>query len=297
MRGDWTDWWNFGSGSTAHETAQLLEGQRHLDQAMGLRAWHPTEEAMRPRLLDQARRSLALYAEHTWGADRSISRPGSPETRTQLLLKLGLAPEGASLARMFRRDGLERLARHAGGEEPRLLVYNPHPFPVRRALRLPYPAASRRCAGAALGHGDRDVHPDGPELASHPATGRGDGRHAGRPRLLERADRCAGALLRHDSGDRRTDRRRDADGERNNALQREAHRHVRSEGGRGVVEARWRRVRWSGARWPSVRRAGARATRGWHPRGDLRARRPQFARLAQGMAYRLEGDPRGGKPH
>lgn len=138
MRGDWTDWWNFGSGSTAHETAQLLEGQRHLDEALGMRAWHPAEEPLRPRLLDTARKSLALYAEHTWGADRSVSRPGSPETRTQLLLKVALAPEGASLGRMFRRDGLERLARHAGGEEPRLLVYNPHPFPVRRSLRLPY---------------------------------------------------------------------------------------------------------------------------------------------------------------
>ena len=130
MRGDWTDWWNFGSGSTAHETAHALAGQRHLDDALCLEAWHPgEEEGRRGALRDTARRSLALYAEHTWGADRSVRAPLSPETRTQLLLKLALAPEGASLARMLRRDGLERLAEDAGGEDPRLLVYNPHPFP------------------------------------------------------------------------------------------------------------------------------------------------------------------------
>lgn len=162
MRGDWTDWWNFGSGSTAHETAQLLEGQRQLDAAMGLHAWHPGEEAMRPGLLDTARRSLALYAEHTWGADRSVSRPGSPETRTQLLLKLGLAPEGASLARMFRRDGLERLAQDAGGEEPRLLVYNPHPFPVRRSLRLPYIPPLAGAPEPGWGMGTETFVPTGP---------------------------------------------------------------------------------------------------------------------------------------
>jgi alpha-mannosidase len=139
MRGDWTDWWNFGSGSTAHETAQALAGQRHLDDALGLEAWHPGEEGgRRPMLREAARRALTLYAEHTWGADRSIREPLSPETRTQLLLKLALAPEGASLARMLRRDGLERLAEDAGGDGPRLLVHNPHPFPVRRSLRLPY---------------------------------------------------------------------------------------------------------------------------------------------------------------
>src|SRR5262245_6968693 len=119
LRGDWTDWWNFGSGSTAQETAQALEAQRHLDDALGLEAWPPGEEGNRRGMLrDTARRSLALYAEHTWGADRSIRAPLSPETRTQLLLKLMTAAEGASLARMLRRDGLERLAEDAGGEAP-----------------------------------------------------------------------------------------------------------------------------------------------------------------------------------
>lgn len=163
LRGDWTDWWNFGAGSTAAETAQAMEGQRHLVEARGLDAWGLGEEPRRAALEAEARRELALYCEHTWGADRSIARPGSPETRSQLLLKLARAPQGASLARLLRRDGLERLAASAGGEEPRLLVYNPNPFPLRRALRLPalspFGAAPERSPGGHLA----DFVPHGPE--------------------------------------------------------------------------------------------------------------------------------------
>jgi alpha-mannosidase len=138
LRGDWTDWWNFGAGSTAHETAQALRGQRDLDAALAAEAWHPAEQPRRrPMIHDMARNGLALYAEHTWGADRSINRPYSAETRTQQLLKLAMVADGASVARMLRRDALERLAIDAGGDEPRLLVFNPHPFAVRQSLRLP----------------------------------------------------------------------------------------------------------------------------------------------------------------
>ena len=45
--------------------------------------------------------------------------------------------EGLALARMLRRDGLERLAVRAGGTEPHLLAYNPLPFEVRRSVRVP----------------------------------------------------------------------------------------------------------------------------------------------------------------
>lgn len=153
MRGDWTDWWNFGAGSTARETAQALGGQRDLDAAFSLAAWR---KSTRPRQSDHvqtARRALALYAEHTWGADRSVWSVTSPETRTQQLMKLVLAAEGASVARMLRRDGLEDLAIEAGGEEPRVLVYNPHPVAVRRSLRLPYlpPLAGAPLVKAPLG--------------------------------------------------------------------------------------------------------------------------------------------------
>ena len=163
MRGDWTDWWNFGAGSTAHETSQLLEGQRYLDDALGLDAWGGEEEPRRRRNLFTARRALALYAEHTWGADRSVSRPQSSETRSQQLLKLALAPEGAGLARMLRRDGLERLAAQAGGAGPRLLVYNPHPFPLRQSLRLPYLPPLAGAPEPPAGMGIEPFVPTGPE--------------------------------------------------------------------------------------------------------------------------------------
>jgi len=138
LRGDWTDWWNFGAGSTAHETSQAMRGQRDLDTALSLNAWRKPTEPRYDANLEQARRALALYCEHTWGADRSVWYLNSPETRTQQLLKLVTAPEGASLARMLRRDGLEALATTAGGDDPRVLVYNPHPVPVKQSLRLPY---------------------------------------------------------------------------------------------------------------------------------------------------------------
>ncbi|WP_159592597.1 hypothetical protein [Chelativorans xinjiangense] len=138
MRGDWTDWWNFGAGSTAHETAEALQGQRHLSEALSLRAWLKAEPLRFSDNVSEAQRALALFAEHTWGADRSVWNVNSPETRTQQLLKLMQALQGASIGRMLRRDGLETLAAEAGGEEPRVLVYNPHPVPIKRSLRLPY---------------------------------------------------------------------------------------------------------------------------------------------------------------
>jgi len=163
LRGDWTDWWNFGAGSTAHETTQALRGQRDLDAALAAEAFHPGSEPRRRAMLhDTARAGLALYAEHTWGADRSISHPNSPETRTQQLLKLATAADGASVARMLRRDALEQLGIDAGGDEPRLLVFNLHPFPITQALRLPYLPPLAGAPDPKKGAGHEDLVPTGP---------------------------------------------------------------------------------------------------------------------------------------
>ena len=164
MRGDWTDWWNFGSGSTAHETSQLLQGQRDLDDALGLEAWQPGETSRRSGALhDAARRALALYAEHTWGADRSISNPllarDADASSCSSSASRRKAPASPACSAAMGSNGSRS---EAGGEEPRLLVYNPHPFPVRQSLRLPYLPPLAGAPEPQRGFGLEDLVPAGP---------------------------------------------------------------------------------------------------------------------------------------
>jgi alpha-mannosidase len=135
--GDWTDWWNFGSGSTARETSFALEGGRLLNVSEQLSCWPGISFARHAQQNEQAENDIMLYTEHTWGSDRSVSIPESPETAAQLSIKTGYAYSGFLQARMLRRDGLERVALYAGGDDLTALIYNPLPHPVRRTVRLP----------------------------------------------------------------------------------------------------------------------------------------------------------------
>lgn len=137
MRGDWPDWWSFGAGGTARETGVLLAGQRALRDAQQLASWS-RGRLPRSELHEQtAGDALALYVEHTFTADRAARRPDSSDAATQIHWKKARGYEGYSLARMLRRDGLAALARRHAGDEIGALLYNPLPFPVKRALRVP----------------------------------------------------------------------------------------------------------------------------------------------------------------
>src|SRR5690606_41476142 len=70
--------------------------------------------------------------------------------------------EGAGVARMRRRDGPERLGIDAGGDEPTLLVYNPHGFPVTQSVRLPYLPPMADAPDPKRGFGLEDLVPTGP---------------------------------------------------------------------------------------------------------------------------------------
>lgn len=137
LSGDWTDYWNLGAGSSARETTVLMEGLRTLDAAHEASAWPGEPERREAQHLDTAHGHLALYAEHTWGADCSITLPESVETKMQWATKSAYAYQGLAHARIVLRDALHRLAVRAGGEDPTLLLYNPLPVPFRGPVRLP----------------------------------------------------------------------------------------------------------------------------------------------------------------
>ena len=140
LSGDWTDWWNFGSGSTARETRLHMQAQRDLQVARQLQGWSASSGPDLERaaqLAQQTGDALSLYAEHTWGADWAAATPSSDETAIQLSHKLNYAYEGATLARYLKRDALLNLTRQLPAEEPGLLIYNANPFPVSAMLRVP----------------------------------------------------------------------------------------------------------------------------------------------------------------
>lgn len=137
QRGDWPDWWTFGGGSSTRETGVLLTGERALRDAQQLAAWGSSRQRRSRDLELEASEALALYAEHTYTADRAAKKPDSPEVDIQLHWKKGKAYEGLSLARMLRRDGLAGIAKANAGDQRCLLVHNPLPWQVQRNLKVP----------------------------------------------------------------------------------------------------------------------------------------------------------------
>ena len=140
-------------------------------------------------LHDTARNGLALYAEHTWGADRSISHPYSAETRTQQLLKLATArrrrqrrPHAAPRWRSSDWRSMPAATNRA------LLVFNPHPFAVTQSVRLPYLPPLAGAPDPKRGFGLEDLVPSGPSSHRIQRQDVVTSDLLGRARLLDRAD-------------------------------------------------------------------------------------------------------------
>ncbi len=138
VRGDWTDFWNYGGSSSARETTINRASRSRLlsaDALMGVVNTLPKTPAQEVRLsnLPQTRKdawhALAMYDEHTWGADIAESDANNEDTATQWYHKGIQAYTARSLSLMMQRDGIAELAQYIPAQEgDALLVYNPLPW-------------------------------------------------------------------------------------------------------------------------------------------------------------------------
>ena len=102
IRGDLTGFWEDGAMSSAREQIMNRASAARIVQAGTLASLRGQQLPERDR--NAAWRSVLLWDEHTWGADRSISDPDSPETLAQWALKQRFALDGDSASRALLRQ-------------------------------------------------------------------------------------------------------------------------------------------------------------------------------------------------
>jgi hypothetical protein len=133
QRGDWTDYWTFGSGSTPQATALNRQAKTLIADARAIAGagTHPTADVAADR--------ADLFDEHTWGYfDPS---PGHPQAQTAELLNQAAAHEAAEYASFAMMDALETLAGNPVADKgvAGALLCNPSPY--RRIVRPTVPEA------------------------------------------------------------------------------------------------------------------------------------------------------------
>lgn len=108
-RGDWTDYWNFGSASTARETRVSRLAKQALQEAEVIECFNGEAKPQYRRVKEEAYRNSLLFDEHTWGASQSVKEPDSPETYSQLVHKVEMAYKAADLAGYALSHQMEKL--------------------------------------------------------------------------------------------------------------------------------------------------------------------------------------------
>ncbi|MEI6653182.1 MAG: glycoside hydrolase family 38 C-terminal domain-containing protein [Verrucomicrobiota bacterium] len=131
LRGDWTDYWNFGCAASPSATARNQQA-KPLIEAAALLDCHSAA-------LAQAMEKVDLYDEHTCGY--YDSNPAQPQAQTTELLKQALAHEGHEHAAFALMDGLERLAQNPVADKGFAGVLFVNPGPLTLTLHPELPAA------------------------------------------------------------------------------------------------------------------------------------------------------------
>jgi len=134
-RGDWTDFWNFGSGSAAMETAINRRAKARF-AAMQALATAEQSVSVSAEFVQKARWNLNMHDEHTWGSFCGILSKCPTLYLDQWTFKAACAHKAAAYSALLMRDLLERVSgnpRQGRGVES-FLLYNPGPEPRRFVL-------------------------------------------------------------------------------------------------------------------------------------------------------------------
>ena len=166
LRGDWTDYWNFGCISSARETAIARTTRSRLYRADALFAMlnnftaEDAENAENRRFSatsatsalsavkwsrrthqlyrDPAWQALNLYGEHTWGADTAANEPQLEDSLAMDNHKKHLAYTARSLSLLLERDALADFSHFIPRSDATdLLIFNPLPW--ERTISGPIP--------------------------------------------------------------------------------------------------------------------------------------------------------------
>ncbi|WP_018756476.1 glycosyl hydrolase-related protein [Paenibacillus terrigena] len=137
--GDWTDYWNFGSGSSAKETKL----NRHTKQGMKavdlLNAFQKENDPSYIQVEKQAWEQIHLYDEHTWGAFNSVTEPDHLDVRIQWMHKAHYAYLANSLTSYLLGVQMEKLANNPlQSEEPEgIMILNSSSATVMHDIHIP----------------------------------------------------------------------------------------------------------------------------------------------------------------
>ncbi|QJD84603.1 glycoside hydrolase family 38 N-terminal domain-containing protein [Cohnella herbarum] len=154
--GDWTDYWNFGSGSAAKETKLNRRTKQGMKAVDLLDSFEKIDDVSYDRIKKQAWEQIMLYDEHTWGVFHSISEPNHSNTDIQWMHKAHYAYQANSLTGFLLGTQMERLAGNPPqSEEPEgLLLANPSSVPIAYDIQIPssFRASGRHLAADRMRH-------------------------------------------------------------------------------------------------------------------------------------------------
>lgn len=212
IRGDLTGYWEDGAVSTLREQVIARASAARLVQAATLAVLR--HQALDRHDWEAAWRSVVLWDEHTWGADRSVSEPDSPETIAQWRDKQRLALDADSASHALLALAARR--QRAGGG---LDIWNTHETGYRGVILVPDSLSregdrvrddsGRALASQRLGDGSLAVRLDlqplgatriviGSGAASAPVAGESPARAQGdsiwNGRVVVRGDRTSGTV-------------------------------------------------------------------------------------------------------